>query len=85
VGFREAREATPKNFLAAWGAQEGDELFASVMQDWSFTLAMVECYSYCPGCGNWETGPSVAAAAAPPTKAVSALLARLTCSVLLLT
>jgi hypothetical protein len=53
AGFRQARQAAPKNFLAAWGAQEGDELFASLMQDWSFTLAMVEGYSYCPGCGNW--------------------------------
>ena len=53
AGFRQARQAAPKNFLAAWGAQEGDELFASLMQDWSFTLAMIEGYSYCPGCGDW--------------------------------
>jgi hypothetical protein len=53
AGFRAARKQNPELFLAAWGANNGDELFASLMMDGTFSLAMVEAYSYCPGCGDW--------------------------------
>jgi hypothetical protein len=53
VGFRNARKKNPEAFIAAWGAQAGDMIYASLMRDWTFSLAMVEGYSYCPRCGDW--------------------------------
>ena len=53
VGFRNARRKHPNAYIAAWGSQAGDMRFASLMADGTFSLAMVEGYSYCPGCGDW--------------------------------
>eukprot|EP01051_Picozoa_sp_SAG22_P007814 SAG22_NODE_565_length_9046_cov_142.250475_2_plen_486_part_00 len=53
VGFRNARKKNPDMFLAAWGGQDGDTIYASLMKDWTFSLAMIEGYSYCAGCGDW--------------------------------
>lgn len=55
AGFRAARKQYPGLFLAAWGANNDDALFASLMADGTFSLAMVEAYSYCPGCGDWPS------------------------------
>ena len=52
-GFREARRRQPDTVVAAWGAQDEDDLFASLMRDGTFDLAMIEGYTYCPGCGDW--------------------------------
>jgi hypothetical protein len=41
------------NLPHAGGANNKDEIFASLMKDRTFDLAMVEGYSYCPGCGDW--------------------------------
>ena len=53
AGFRAARKKHPGMFLAGWGANNKDVIFASLMKDRTFDLAMVEGYSYCPGCGDW--------------------------------
>lgn len=45
AGFRAARLAMPNVFLAAWGCNAGDDLFASLMEDGTFDLAMVEGYT----------------------------------------
>lgn len=45
AGFRAARLALPNMFLAAWGCNTGDELFASLMKDGTFDLAMIEGYT----------------------------------------
>ena len=45
AGFRAARAELPSMFLAAWGSNAGDELFASLMEDGTFDLAMVEGYT----------------------------------------
>lgn len=53
-GFRLAKSRNPDKFLAAWGSMAGDELFASLMQDGTFDLAMVEGYTYCAEkSGSW--------------------------------
>ena len=52
-GFREARNRNPDTIIAAWGANSGDTLFASLMRDGTFDLAMIEGYTYCAGCGDW--------------------------------
>ena len=52
-GFREARARDPETIIAAWGANAGDTLFASLMRDGTFDLAMIEGYTYCAGCGDW--------------------------------
>ena len=54
-GFREARARDPNTVIAAWGANAGDTLFASLMLDGTFDLAMIEGYTYCAGCGDWPT------------------------------
>ena len=53
AGFRLARKAQPGTIIAAWGANSGDEVFASLMADNTFDFAMVEGYTYCPGCDDW--------------------------------
>jgi hypothetical protein len=45
AGFRAARLALPNMFLAAWGCNTDDELFASLMKDGTFDLAMIEGYT----------------------------------------
>ena len=52
-GFRLARTLDPSTIIAAWGANAGDTLFASLMRDGTFDLAMIEGYTYCAGCGDW--------------------------------
>ena len=52
-GFRRARREQPDTIIAGWGAIEGDTLFASLMRDGTFDLAMIEGYTYCPGCSDW--------------------------------
>lgn len=52
-GFREARARDPETIIAAWGANAGDALFASLMREGTFDLAMIEGYTYCAGCGDW--------------------------------
>tara|TARA_B100000795_G_C22711220_1_gene403624 strand:- start:133 stop:1107 length:975 start_codon:yes stop_codon:yes gene_type:complete len=52
-GFRLARTRDPSTIIAAWGANAGDTLFASLMRDGTFDLAMIEGYTYCAGCGDW--------------------------------
>ena len=53
-GWREARREWPDNFVAAWWAGGcPDDMFMSLMLDGTFDLAMVEGYTYCPGCGDW--------------------------------
>ena len=39
--------------IAAWGSNHGDTHFAQLMVEGTFSLAMVEAYTYCPGCGDW--------------------------------
>lgn len=51
AGFRTGKRAG--HLLAGWGANTGDEVFASLMADGTFDLALVEGYTYCPGCGEW--------------------------------
>jgi hypothetical protein len=58
-GFRRGKRAG--HLIAAWGSNAGDELFASLMADGTFDLAMVEGYTYCPGAGDWpKSGRSCA-------------------------
>jgi hypothetical protein len=49
AGFRAARRKRPQAFIGAWGGQPGETVFRSLMQDWTFTVALIEGYSYCPG------------------------------------
>ena len=60
-GFRLARRRYPDTLIAAWGANAGDEIFASLMLDRTFDLAMIEGYTYCPGCGDWPNSSSCCA------------------------
>jgi hypothetical protein len=53
AGFRLAKQQQPDTVIAAWGANAGDEVFASLMADRTFDYAMIEGYTYCPGCGTW--------------------------------
>lgn len=53
AGFRIAKRQQPKTIVAAWGANAGDAEFAALMADGTFDLAMIEGYTYCPGCDNW--------------------------------
>jgi hypothetical protein len=43
----------PDAVIAAWGSDHGDALFAQLMVEGTFSLAMVEAYTYCPECGDW--------------------------------
>ena len=53
-GLRQAKRSNPDKFLAAWGGMKGDELFASLMADGTFDLALVEGYTYCAEAhGDW--------------------------------
>ena len=52
-GFRAAKKAMPHAVIAAWGSNHGDTRFAQLMVEGTFSLAMVEAYTYCPGCGDW--------------------------------
>ena len=53
-GMRTAKIRNPDKVLAAWGGMEGDELFASLMKDGTFDLALVEGYTYCAEAhGDW--------------------------------
>lgn len=52
-GYREARRRQPETLIAGWGANTGDEIFASLMHDGTLDLAMIEGYTYCAGCGDW--------------------------------
>ena len=48
--FREARmKKYPHTFLGAWGGQPGETTFRDLMQDGTFSVAMIEGYSCCPG------------------------------------
>jgi hypothetical protein len=55
AGWQAARKAWPGNFVAAWwaGGCPDSTLFIPLMKDGTFDLAMVEGYSYCPGCADW--------------------------------
>ena len=53
AGFRKGRR--PGHMIAGWGANSGDAVFASLMIDGTFDLAMVEGYTYCAGCGDWPS------------------------------
>jgi hypothetical protein len=81
TGFRNARRKNPTGFVAAWGSQEGDRVFASLMADGTFDLAMVEAYTYCPGCGGWPNGSTCCTTAQwtepDPTKWIAAYTPRL--------
>ena len=44
-GFRGARARDPDTVIAVWGANAGDTLFASLMLDGTFDLAMIEGYT----------------------------------------
>jgi hypothetical protein len=35
--------------MGAWGGQPGEHTFRELMQDGTFSVAMIEGYSYCPG------------------------------------
>ena len=48
-GFRAARSKFPHTFMGAWGGQPGEHTFRELMQDGTFSVAMIEGYSYCPG------------------------------------
>ena len=49
AGFRAARRKFPNTFMGAWGGQPGEQTFRELMQDGTFSVAMIEGYSYCPG------------------------------------
>ena len=67
-GWRAARKKWPKNFVGAWWAGGcPDEMFISLMLDGTFDLAMIEGYSYCPGCGDWPASANCCANSGVPT------------------
>ena len=61
-GFRAAKLRNPGKLLAGWGANAGDEIFASLMADGTFDLALVEGYTYCAEAhGDWPAKADVCA------------------------
>ena len=43
--FREARKTMPVAVICTWGSEHGDTLFAQLMVEGTFCLAMVEAYT----------------------------------------
>ena len=76
-GFRLARRRQPKTLIAAWGANAGDKVFASLMRDGTFDLAMIEGYTYCPGCDSWPAPANGCCPVGPIENAVEAYSTRL--------
>jgi hypothetical protein len=61
-GFRAAKARNPGKLLAGWGGMQKDEIFASLMTDGTFDLALVEGYTYCAEAhGDWPAKADVCA------------------------
>ena len=61
AGFRQAKKSKPEVVIAGWGANDDDEVYTSLMADGTFDLAMIEGYTYCPGCGDWPNSTNCCA------------------------